>query len=131
MLKLTKKLEYALIALRHMQAKGKLLSSSREISDTYTIPQELLAKTLQQMARLEYIDAIQGPHGGYRLHSAMSKISLTKFIEDLEGPMGMVDCSVTSDCIQLNTCNIRQPINQINDNIRSIFNRINLSDITH
>ena len=131
MLKLTRKLEYALIALRHMQNKGESLSTTKEISDMYAIPQELLAKTLQQMARLEYINAVQGPHGGYRVHNTMLKISLTKFIEDLEGPMGMVDCSVTSDCIQLNTCNIRQPINQINDNIRSIFNRINLSDITH
>ena len=131
MLKLTRKLEYALIALRHMQTKGKLLSTTKEISDMYTIPQELLAKTLQQMARLEYIDAIQGSHGGYRIHSTMSKISLTKFIEDLEGPMGMVDCIVASDCIQLNNCNIRQPINQINDNIRSIFSSINLSEITH
>ena len=131
MLKLTRKLEYALIALRHMQTKGKLLSTTKEISDMYTIPQELLAKTLQQMARLEYIDAVQGPRGGYRIHSSMSKISLTKFIEDLEGPMGMVDCSVSSDCIQLNNCNIRQPINQINDNIRSIFSSINLSEITH
>ena len=108
-----------------------MLSSTKEISDLYTIPQELLAKTLQQMARLEYIDAVQGPHGGYRVHSTMSKISLTKFIEDLEGPMGMVDCIVASDCIQLNNCNIRQPINRKNDNIRSIFNSINLSEITH
>ena len=76
-------------------------------------------------------DAVQGPHGGYRIHSTMLEISLTKFIEDLEGPMGMVDCIVSSDCIQLNNCNIRQPINRINDNIRSIFSSINLSEITH
>ena len=55
MLKLTRKLEYALIALRHMQTKGELLSSTKEISDLYTIPQELLAKTLQQMARLNIL----------------------------------------------------------------------------
>ena len=131
MLKLTRKLEYALIALRHMQAKGELLSSTKEISVMYSIPQELLAKTLQKMARLKYIHAVQGPLGGYRIHSKMSKISLTKFIEDLEGPMGMVDCTITSDCNQLDNCNIRQPINRINDNIRSIFSSINLSEITH
>ena len=130
MLKLTRKLEYALIALRHMQMKGESLSSTKEIAETYSIPKELLAKTLQQMARLDYIDAVQGSHGGYKIHSSMSDISLTQFIEDLEGPLGMVDCIVESDCIQLNTCNIRKPINQINENIRSVFSNINLSEIT-
>ena len=131
MLKLTRKLEYALIALRHMQMKGDALSSTKEISDMYTIPRELLAKTMQQMARLEYIDAVQGPQGGYRIYKALTNISLTQFVEELEGPFGMVNCSISSDCIQLNNCNIRMPINKINDNIRSIFNDIPITDITN
>ena len=131
MLKLTRKLEYALIALRHMQMKGDILSTTKEISDMYTIPRELLAKTMQHMARLEYIDAVQGPHVGYRIRQALEKINLTQFVEELEGPFGMVNCSISSDCIQLNNCNIRMPINKINDNIRSIFNDIPITDITN
>ena len=131
MLKLTRKLEYALIALRHMQMKGDALSSTKEISDKYTVPRELLAKTLQKMARLKYINAVQGARGGYRIKKTLEHISLTQFIEDMEGPMDMVDCSITSDCIQINTCNIRMPINKINQNIRSIFNDIPITDITN
>ena len=131
MLKLSRKLEYALIALRYMKMKGGTLSSTKEISDMYTIPRELLAKTLQKMARLEYIDAVQGSQGGYRIHKTLEKINLTQFIEELEGPFGMVNCSISSDCIQLNNCNIRMPINKINDNIRSIFNDIPITDITN
>ena len=130
MLKLTRKLEYALIALRHMQTKGGTLSSTKEIADMYTIPREILAKTLQQMARLKYIDAVQGPKGGYRIDKVLSKINLTQFVEEMEGPLEMVECNINSDCIQINTCNIRMPINKINQNIRSIFNKINITDIT-
>ena len=130
MLKLTRKLEYALIALRHMQTKGDTLSSTKEIADMYTIPREILAKTLQQMARLKYIDAVQGPKGGYRIDNILSKINLTQFVEEMEGPLEMVECNINSDCIQINTCNIRMPINKINQNIRSIFNKINITDIT-
>ena len=130
MLKLTRKLEYALIALRHMQMKGYTLSSTKEIADMYTIPREILAKTLQQMARLKYIDAVQGPKGGYRIDNVLSKINLTQFVEEMEGPMEMVECNINSDCIQINTCNIRMPINKINQNIRSLFNKINITDIT-
>ena len=130
MLKLTRKLEYALIALRHMQTKGDTLSSTKEIADMYTIPREILAKTLQQMARLKYIDAVQGPKGGYRIDNVLSKINLTQFVEEMEGPLEMVECTINSDCIQISTCNIRMPINKINQNIRSIFNKINITDIT-
>ena len=130
MLKLTRKLEYALIALRHMQMKGDMLSTTKEIAEMYTIPRELLAKTLQQMARLEYINAVQGPKGGYHIHKTLKKINLTQFVEAMEGPLEMVECNINSDCIQLNTCNIRMPINKINQNIRSIFNNINITDIT-
>jgi len=130
MLKLTRKLEYALIALRHMKMRGGGLSSAKEISDIYKIPRELLAKTLQQMARLDYIDAVQGPHGGYHIQRALSKINLTQFVEEMEGPLEMVECNINSDCKQFNTCNIRMPINKINQNIRSIFNNINITDIT-
>ena len=130
MLKLTRKLEYALIALRHMQMKGDTLSSTKEIADMYTIPREILAKTLQQMARLKYIDAVQGAKGGYRIDKVLSKINLTQFVEEMEGPLEMVECNINSDCIQINTCNIRMPINKINQNIRSLFNKINITDIT-
>ena len=130
MFKLSRKLEYALIALRHMQMKGDTLSSTKEIADMYMIPRELLAKTLQQMARLKYINAAQGPRGGYRIDKVLAIINLTQFVEAMEGPLEMVECNINSDCIQLDTCNIRMPINKINENIRSIFNNINITDIT-
>ena len=51
MLKITRKVEYALIALRHMQSKDpKGLTSAKEIATHYGVPKQLLAKTLQQMA---------------------------------------------------------------------------------
>ena len=131
MLKLTRKLEYALIALSHINKKRDVYSSAKEISRQYMIPQELLAKTLQQMKQLNYIVALKGSKGGYILNKKLSSISLVKFIEDLEGPVGMVDCSINDDCLQIKNCNIRLPINKISNNIRSILNNINLSEIAN
>ena len=131
MLKLTRKLEYALIALRHMQDQKDAFISAKEIAGIYLIPQALLAKILQQMTKLNYIKAAQGPQGGYRIRKGLTEISLTQFVEEIEGPFGMVDCSISSDCLQLSNCNIRMPINKINDNIRSIFNDILITDITN
>ena len=131
MLKLTRKVEYALIALRHMQAlKPRKLTSAKEIAEAYGHPQQLLAKTLQQMARDRIIEAVQGSSGGYRILSNLDKISLKDFFEKLEGPLGIMDCYFDSDCIQIGACNIRVPIQRINENMRNMFSKMSLREVT-
>ncbi len=131
MLKITRKVEYALIALRHMQSK-KLdeLTSAKEIATQYGIPQQLLAKTLQQMSKDGIVEAVQGPAGGYRILANLDHISLKDFFEKLEGPLGLMDCYFDSDCIQISTCNIRVPIQRINDNMRNMFSQLTLREVT-
>jgi Rrf2 family protein len=82
------------------------------------------------MTRLDYIEAIKGAQGGYRLKAILDSVSLADFIESMEGPIGMVDCNIKTDCSQIKLCNIRLPIKKINDNIHSLFSNIKLSDIT-
>ena len=52
MLRLSKKADYALMAMRHLAASEPGSSSSaREIAESYAIPSELLAKVLQRLVR--------------------------------------------------------------------------------
>ena len=44
------------------------LIKTKEISDTYLIPNEILAKTLQKMVKLKYIKSSQGSKGGYQIY---------------------------------------------------------------
>ena len=77
MLKITRKVEYALIALKHMQSKeGESLSTAKEIAYQYNVPQQLLAKSLQQMSKNNIIEATKGINGGYRIKANLSGISL-------------------------------------------------------
>ena len=132
MLKITRKVEYALIAMRYLHNEGKNKTVSvKEIADKYSIPRALLAKILQQLGKHKIVKSIQGPSGGYRLAENSSNIKMTNFFEILEGPLGLMDCYFESNCEQLNNCNIRIPINRINDNIRDMFNKLKLSDITY
>ena len=131
MLKITRKVEYALIALRHMQLKqSDELTSTKEIATRYGVPQQLLAKTLQHMARDGIIEAVQGPTGGYRVATNLDQISMKDFFEKLEGPLGMMDCYFDSDCIQIGACNIRIPIQRINDNMRNLFSQMSVQEVT-
>ena len=125
MLKISRKVEYALIALRHLQGlKKEELASAKELAVSYGVPKELLAKK-------NIIDAVKGPNGGYRLAIDPENMRLTEFFEVIEGPMGIMDCYFDSGCEQLDGCTIRTPINRINDSIRTMFNNMTLAEVTH
>ena len=130
MLKITKKIEYALIALTHIKGSQDLLISSKDISRHYNIPTELMAKTLQLMSRVGYIKAVKGSRGGYQSNSNLDKVSLKEFIESLEGPLALTDCSSADNCNQLATCNIKDPINKINDSLLNFLDNISVVEIT-
>ena len=132
MFKISRKVEYALIALRHLQGLDeKELASAKELAKTYGVPQELLAKVLQLLAKKDIIDAVKGPHGGYKLAIDPENMKLTEFFEVIEGPMGIMNCYFDSGCEQMDGCTIRTPINRINDSIRTMFNNMTLAEVTH
>ena len=130
MLKITRKVEYALIALKHMQSKeGESLSTAKEIAYQYNVPQQLLAKSLQQMSKNNIIEATKGINGGYRIKANLSGISLKDFFEKLEGPLGVMDCYFDSEC-QISGCNVKAPIEKINYNIRKMLSTMTLKEVT-
>ncbi|MDP6169654.1 MAG: Rrf2 family transcriptional regulator [Candidatus Marinimicrobia bacterium] len=132
MLKISRKVEYALVALRHFQSQDQdKLTSAKELANTYGVPQELLAKVLQRLARNNIIDAVKGPTGGYRLSKDPETIKMTEFFEIIEGPMGIMDCYFDSGCDKLDGCSIRRPISRINDSIRTMFDNMTLAEVTH
>ena len=131
MLKITKRIEYALIALTHMKNyDSDKLVTSKDMAMQYSIPKELLAKTLQLMAKIGYIKAIKGPHGGYKSNLKLEDISLKDFIESIEGPLGLIECQINDECSQINSCNIKEPIKRINKNLLNFLDNISLIEIT-
>src|SRR5258708_13087050 len=72
MLKLTKKADYGLIALKHLAESAtregmNIACSTKEIADAYNIPQEALAKILQRLAKAGMLASHHGINGGYPL----------------------------------------------------------------
>ncbi|HBN45425.1 MAG TPA: Rrf2 family transcriptional regulator [Candidatus Marinimicrobia bacterium] len=131
MLKITRKVEYALIALRHMQEKDPgELTSAKEIAELYAMPVELLAKTLQHLSREGILATVQGPTGGYKIKKSLDDINMKDFFEKMEGPLGMMNCYFDSDCTLIPACNIRTPIQRINDSMRTMFENMSVGEVT-
>ena len=129
MLKITRKVEYGLIAVRHLKENSENLITANEISSSYGIPKEILAKTMQKLAKKNIIKSVKGPYGGYKAMDKSSSTTLNDFFEILEGPTAIMDCYFDSGCDHLTSCKIRTPINKINDSIRNLFEKLTLADI--
>jgi DNA-binding IscR family transcriptional regulator len=63
MIRLSKRVEYGLIAIRHIATKpaGEIVTA-KEIADTYGIPYELLSKVLQKLTKSGLISSHPGMH---------------------------------------------------------------------
>ena len=77
MLRLSKKADYALMAMKHLAEKGGASSTSaREIAEQYDIPLELMAKVLQRLVRNGLLASTQGTRGGYILQRSPETITV-------------------------------------------------------
>jgi Rrf2 family protein len=94
MLRLSKKADYALMAMKHLALRGDRGSScAREIAEQYDIPIELMAKVLQRLVRGGLLASHQGTRGGYELARTPAKISVADVIQAIDGPVTVTACS--------------------------------------
>lgn len=115
MLKLSKKVEYGLIALMHMDTvQGGGLATARGVSDQYNIPAELLGKVLQALTKAQLVVSVQGAHGGYRLHRDLERVTLGEVVEAVDGRVQLAACQDDPACCeQYPSCNIKRPVVRI------------------
>ena len=131
MLKLTKKVDYALIALMHLAQQGgdgDAASSAREIATGYGLPPDLLAKILQKLAREGLVTSQQGTKGGYRLGQPAERIDVVRVIEAVDGPLSITQCiSEVGNCEQFDTCNIKSPLARLNDQVLRMLGQMTIA----
>lgn len=128
MLKLSKKADYGLIAMRHLAASaGSGTQSAADIAGEYGISAPLMAKILQKLARKGLVVARHGSSGGYTLARDASQITALEVIDAIDGPLRITSC-VTSrgECGQTNTCTVREPLRRVNDTILQVLGTVTL-----
>jgi Rrf2 family transcriptional regulator, cysteine metabolism repressor len=130
MIKLSKKVDYGLIAIRHIaHEEVDQTVNAKHIAEEYHIPPELLAKILQKLARGGLISGHNGPKGGYVLAKDPREITIGEIIKAIEGPVSLVDCYSGHDCAQMETCTVRSPIDKIQQSINRLLDSITVEEI--
>jgi Rrf2 family protein len=131
MLRLSKKADYGLLAMRHLAANApRGAVSARELAETYAIPPELLAKVLQKLVRARLLDSHQGIRGGYGLARSAGAVSVMEVIQAIDGPLTVTACSEDDQtCDQYAKCGIRDPLWRIKDRIISALAATSVADL--
>lgn len=133
MVRLTKKIEYGLIAILYiaLKAPGEL-TTARELSSHFSIPPELMGKVLQKLARHQIIASIQGVKGGYQIARQLEHIKISDVVSAVEGPIQVVSCVVAhggQSCEQSYYCNIKKSMEIIQSRIIELFDSITLKEL--
>jgi Rrf2 family protein len=130
MLKLSKKVDYGLIALMHLARSDDSAWSAREIAESYDIPGGLMAKVLQQMGRKGLVASHQGTKGGYTLGRRADRIKAVEVVEAIDGPVSLAQCfSSEGSCVQFEKCHLKSPLQRLNDIVIRILGQVTIAQL--
>ena len=139
MLRLTKKADYGLMALKYLaehalQADGALrfhaAQSAKDIAEAYHIPPQLLAKILQTLTRAGILISTSGANGGYALARPASDINAFEVIRAIDGPLFITSCiTIHGTCDLHGHCTIKEPLRKVNDSIKDLLSGIRIADL--
>ena len=132
MLKLTKKADYGLMAMKHLAEHAHAgACSAKDVAEAYGIPPEALAKILQRLAKAGMLQSQHGIKGGYVLARPATEISAYEVIRAIDGPLFITSCiTVRGECGQSDRCTIREPLRKVNENIEQVLRRIKITEMT-
>jgi Rrf2 family protein len=133
MVRLSKKVEYGLIAIRHIAAKlpGEVVTA-KEIAGCYKIPFDLVAKVLQSLTRAGLIASHLGVRGGYSLSRDPGRIPVASIIYAIEGTAPVIAQCLSGgpeSCTVFSVCTIKSPLTKVQAYIEQAFRNLTLSEI--
>jgi len=129
MIKINRKIEYALMVLKLMKEKDPAdLTTAREVCDRFETPFDTTAKVMQLMNNAGILHSQKGVKGGYTLSRDLSSVTYMELVELIEGKSFMMDCH-DGPCDLIHKCNISQPIKRLNDYLINIFNTLSLNEL--
>lgn len=142
--KLNKKVEYALMVLKHfaeLDLKGKGLIpvpkgtivhqmvSAKDMADAIHSPAEVTARVLQTLSSHGILKAEYGLHGGYRLAKDLAQVTIHDLMNVIEGSTDLAKCLADKECDLLKNCTIVTPVENLNKKVQSFYKSISIQEV--
>lgn len=135
MLALTRKTDYALIALSILAERSAGVISARAISGACGVPLAMLTNILKTLGRARIVVSERGASGGYRLARPPEGINLYEVIVAVEGQVYFVRCMQANDEVDYRPCGlepscpVRRPAHGIQRRFRQFLESLPLSEL--
>ena len=141
MLSLSKKTDYALIALAYLAERPGRVASAREIAGARDLPVALLMNILKELHHHQVLGSTRGVKGGYEIAGDLSTLSLHELILALEGPVRLVECAEDSApchhdnvadadaCRVSGHCAVQAPLQALHHRLVRFLRDVKLSDV--
>lgn len=117
MLRINRKVEYALMALKFIwesKASGEV-TSAREICEKFNVPFDTTAKVMQAMNQAGILTSIKGVKGGYALERSLECLTYMELVRVIEKKESQSVChNEQGTCELYHTCNIVGPVEKLN-----------------
>lgn len=131
MIKVQRKIEYALMALKVMSLKrpGEL-TSAKEVADSVHAPFDVMARVLQVLAQKGILRAEQGAQGGYQITRDLTKVTVHDLVTLLQGPVEIAKCLQKDEACEIQgSCNIISPIQNLNHKLNEFYRGLTVQDV--
>lgn len=135
MLALTRKTDYALVAMVALAESAPGSRSARDLSARLRLPAAALRNILKDLARAGLLESTQGSAGGYRLAVPADRIALASIVRAIEGPVRLVPCCTPGQpaesdaCLREDSCRIKSVVRQLNDRLAGFLSEVTIADL--
>jgi len=136
MLSLSRKTDYALVAMADLARRSPSTVSARDMAVRLSLPLPALQNILTQLMHHELVVSVRGPRGGYRLSRRPEDITVADLIEAVGGPLRLTQCcqpepgGVEDECRRMERCTIRDPVRKVHALLRKFLAGITLDQVT-
>ena len=133
MLKITKKVEYALISLKFIweeKARGEL-TTAREICSKFNLPFDTTSKVMQAMNNAGVLNSEKGIKGGYAMAKNLSDISYLELVKLVDPKSNDEDFCQSNKgrCDLYSNCNIVKPIDKLNATLNDYLKNLTIDQL--
>ena len=132
MFRLSKKVEYGILAVQYMASHPNDLLTVKDIAGNLDLSFEFMSKSMQTLTRKGIVNSQQGIKGGYALAINPDKITIMDIIRAFDEKISIVECFDASiyDCNRTDNCSLRNPLNILQKKVENIFHSTTISDLS-
>ncbi len=135
MLSLTRKTDYAIVAMADLARRGASRTSAREVAESTKVPLPVLTNILHKLLHHGLVTSTMGAKGGYCIAKPPDQINLADMIDAIEGSFKLTVCceselAQTDDPCELEeNCRVKGPVRRVHSSLRNFLRQVTLAQI--